>query len=70
MSPKKSSRPWISESTATLFEFSSLISPIAIPDTGAEIGTPPSISASVEPQTDAIEEDPFEESTSLTILRA
>jgi len=44
----------------------SLIKPIATPDTGAEIGTPQSISARVEPQTDAIEEEPFEAITSDT----
>ena len=60
----------MSERTATLFDFSSLISPIAIPETGAEIGTPPSINASVEPQTDAIEEEPFDDKTSDTILSA
>ena len=38
----------------------SLMSPIAIPATGALIGTPASISASVPPQTVAIDEDPFD----------
>ena len=33
---------------------------------GAWIGTPPAISASVEPQTDAIDVEPLDDSTSLT----
>ena len=37
-----------------------------MPPTGALIGTPASMSDSVEPQTDAIEVEPFEESTSET----
>jgi len=44
----------------------SLTSPIATPATGALMGTPVSISARVEPQTDAIEDEPFELSTSET----
>ena len=40
--------------------------PIAIPATGALIGTPASISDSVEPQTDAIDVEPFDASTSET----
>ena len=39
---------------------------MAIPATGALIGTPASINASVEPQ-DACEEEPFDSNTSLTI---
>ena len=70
ISPKKSSSPCISERTATLPLSSSLISPIAMPATGRLIGTPPSIRARVEPQTEAIEEEPFDESTSDTSLRA
>ena len=41
------------------------ISPIATPATCSRIGTPASISASVEPQTDAIDDEPFDSSTSL-----
>ena len=41
----------MSVSTATLPLCASLIRPIATPATGALIGTPASISASVEPQT-------------------
>ena len=37
-----------------------------MPATGALIGTPASISESVEPQTDAIEVEPFDASTSET----
>lgn len=44
------------------------INHIAIPLTGAVIGTPPAIKAKVEPHTDAIEVDPHDPSTSLTIL--
>ncbi len=45
---------------------SSLINPIAIPATGAFIGTPVSINARVDPHTDAIEVDPLDERTSDT----
>ena len=41
------------------------INPIATPATWSRIGTPASISASVEPQTDAIDDDPLDSSTSL-----
>ena len=37
-----------------------------MPATGALIGTPASISESVEPQTDAIDVEPFDASTSET----
>src|ERR1700675_4770577 len=40
--------------------------PIAIPATGALIGTPASISERLEPQTDAIDVEPFDASTSET----
>src|SRR5919204_475385 len=40
--------------------------PIATPPMGALIGTPASMSESVEPQVEAIEVEPFEESTSDT----
>ena len=39
---------------------------MAMPATGALIGTPVSINARVEPQTEAMEEDPFEDRTSET----
>ncbi len=58
MSPRLSSTPWMSVSTADLP--SRMTRPIAIPATGALIGTPASISASVDPHTDAIEVEPFE----------
>ncbi len=53
-------------SVRTLNVLPSLIRPMAIPATGALIGMPASISASVEPQTEAIEVDPLDSSTSLT----
>ena len=37
-----------------------------MPETGALIGTPASISASVEPHTDPIDEEPFDSSVSET----
>ena len=43
ISPKWSSIPWISVNTVYLPELSSMISPIAIPATGALIGTPAAI---------------------------
>ena len=49
---------------------SSAIMPIAMPATGALIGTPASISERVEPQTLAIDVEPFELTTSLTSRRA
>ena len=48
-------------------EFSpSLMRPIAMPATGEVIGTPASIRASVEPHTDAIDEEPFDSRISET----
>src|SRR3989338_221068 len=44
-----------------------IIRPEAIPATGALIGTPPSISARLEPQTEPIEVEPFEAKASETI---
>jgi hypothetical protein len=38
-----------------------------MPDTGCLIGTPASISASVEPQTEPIDDEPFDSSVSDTI---
>ena len=43
------------------------MSPMEIPATGRLIGTPASNSANVEEQTDAIDVEPFEETTSVTI---
>ena len=48
----------MSDSTAN--RSSSLTRPIAIPATGAWMGTPASISAMLEPHTEAIELDPFD----------
>ena len=58
ISPKWSSSPKISVRTANLLP--SLIKPIAIPATGAAVGTPASIIDRLEPQTDAIELEPFD----------
>ena len=66
ISPKWSSKPWIS--VRILITPSSSISPIAIPATGALIGTPASIRASVDPQIDAWDEDPLDDKTSETTL--
>ena len=41
--------------------------PIAMPATGALSGTPASSSASVEPQTAAIDDEPFDSSVSETM---
>ena len=48
------------------FPFPSVARPMAIPATGALIGTPASMSASVAPHVDPIELDPFEPKTSET----
>ena len=58
MSPSMSSTPWMSVRTANLP--SRVIRPIAIPATGDLMGTPASIKASVDPQTEAIDVDPLE----------
>ncbi len=41
---------------------------MAMPETGLDILIPASISANVPPQTEAIEDEPFDSSISLTIL--
>ena len=65
MSPNESSLPRMSVSTANLP--SPLVTrPIAAPATGALIGTPASISASVEPQVEAIDVEPLDVTASLT----
>ncbi len=65
MSPKKSSTPWMSVRVVYLpFSYTR---PIAMPETGAWIGTPPSMSASEVAQTDPIEVEPLELSTSETM---
>ena len=68
MSPRKSSRPWMSERMTT--SSPSLIRPMAMPETGALMGTPASMSASVEPHVDAIEEEPFDSMISETTRMA
>ena len=50
----------MSVSTAYLPVFSSITSPIAMPATAFFIGTPASIIASDPPQTDAIDDEPFD----------
>ncbi len=64
MSPWWSSAPAMSVSTSK--RSPALIRPIAMPATGALIGTPASISASEPPQTVAIEEEPFDSRMSET----
>ena len=64
MSPRWSSTPAMSVST--MYSSPSLISPIAMPATARWIGTPASISASEEPHTEAIEEDPLDSRMSET----
>ena len=66
MSPRKSSRPWMSVRIAMLPVESSLMRPIATPATDFLIGTPASSSASVLAQMEACEVEPFELMTSLT----
>ena len=60
ISPKWSSSPRMSLSTAYLSSPGFLIRPIAMPDTGFFMGTPASISASVPAQTVAIDDEPFD----------
>ena len=64
MSPNASSAPRMSVSVTYLP--SAWMRPMAMPATGALIGTPASIIDRVEPQTDAIEDEPLEASTSDT----
>jgi hypothetical protein len=64
MSPSASSAPRMSVNVTNVPP--SAIIPIAIPATGALIGTPASINDSVEAHTLAIEVEPFEETTSET----
>ena len=67
ISPEWSSAPCISVNMAW-FPDSSVINPIAIPATGAFIGTPPSIIAKDPAQTLAIEVDPLDSRASDTSL--
>ena len=64
MSPKASSLPRMSVRTANVSP--SVTRPMAAPATGALMGTPASMSASVEPQVEAIEVEPFDVTHSLT----
>ena len=65
MSPTESSLPRMSVRT-TNRPSGSLIRPIAAPATGALIGTPASMRASVEPQVEAIDVEPFDDMHSET----
>ena len=64
MSPSASSAPMMSVSVT--YSPPSAIMPMAIPATGDLIGTPASISESVDAHTEAIDVDPFDDSTSDT----
>ena len=64
ISPKKSSMPWMS--TKVIQRSPSVTRPQEMPATGALMGTPASMSASVEPHTEPCEVEPLELSTSLT----
>ena len=59
MSPNESSLPRMSLRTANL-PSGPVMRPIAAPATGALIGTPASMRASVEPQVDAIDVEPLD----------
>ena len=60
--------PWMSERMT--MSSPSLIRPMAMPETGALIGTPASISASVEPQVEAMEDEPLDSRISETTRMA
>ena len=64
MSPKASSAPRMS--VRVVYLPSAKMSPMAMPATGAAMGTPASMSDSDEAHTDAIEVEPFDDSTSET----
>ena len=70
MSPKWSSSPRMSDSTAQRPVAESEIRPMAIPDTGFLIFTPASINASVPAQTVAIDDEPFDSRMSDTTRSA
>ena len=60
--------PWMSERMTT--SSPSLMRPMAMPDTGALMGTPASMRASVEPQVEAMDDEPFDSRTSDTTRMA
>ena len=64
MSPNASSAPRMSVKAVYLPW--SKMRPMAMPATGATIGTPASINARLDAQTEAIEVEPFDDNTSLT----
>ena len=69
ISPKKSSKPWISVSIIyLLLSVSSVTRPVEIPATGSFIGTPAAISAIVLPQILPCDVEPFEDRISDTTL--
>ncbi len=70
MSPRWSSSPRMSESTAQRPVSESEIRPMAMPDTGFFIFTPASISASVPAHTVAIDDEPFDSRMSDTMRTA
>ncbi len=65
MSPRWSSSPRMSDRTATLSP--SFIRPMAMPATGAAMGTPASIKASAPPHTEAIDDEPLDSRISETM---
>ena len=65
MSPRWSSRPWMSVRTTVLSP--SFTRPIATPATAALTGTPASIRDRLAPQTVAMEDEPFDSRMSETI---
>ena len=65
MSPRWSSSPRMSDSTAT--RSPSLMRPMAMPATGVLMGMPASMSDSEPPHTDAIDELPFDSRISETM---
>ncbi len=68
MSPRKSSSPWMSVRMTTWSP--SLMRPMATPETGALMGTPASMRARVEPQADAMDDEPLDSRISLTTRMA
>ena len=66
ISPKKSSRPWISVSTRKSSSVSPVTSPHEIPATIALIGTPAAISDIHDAHVEAIDVEPFDSNVSDT----
>ena len=70
ISPWKSSTPWMSVKVRQVPVSLSEMRPQEMPATGRLMGTPASIRASVEPQMEAWEVEPLEETTSETTRMA